>query len=108
MRWPFVLAVLPAVISDLSHVGAQQRTPLGITRVFTGPDNQSHAEKKEVQFALGNTVLMIERSDRGKATGVQFNRLAPGDRGQHNAPERQYVITLSGSAEIELFDGQRI
>jgi len=44
-----------------------------------------------------------------EVTLVLFNRLAPGVvQPLHNAPRRQYVVTLSGEAEVELEDGTKI
>lgn len=40
------------------------------------------------------------------ATGIVFRRSEPGDfTDWHNAPRRQYVITLAGHVEIGLSDG---
>jgi hypothetical protein len=44
-----------------------------------------------------------------KVTGLQFRRTPPNYFVDwHPAPQRQYVITLSGRGEIELVGGQKI
>src|SRR5207248_2582066 len=50
----------------------------------------------------GNTSEMM------KATGAQFGRRAPGTQDFHNAPRRQFVITLSGRGEVETSDGKKV
>ena len=52
-------------------VAAQSRKPIMMTRIYTGPDGQSHAEEIEMKLT-GNATEMI------KATGVEFSRRPPG------------------------------
>src|SRR5712691_9573317 len=48
-------------------------------------------------------------SDMMKATGVQFSSRPPAPSDAwHTGPRRQYVITLSGRAEIEVAGGQKV
>ena len=74
-----------------------------ITRIYTGPDNESHFEEKEVDLKFNGD---MEVSDPEPAEGILFRR-APASHlnSFHPAPRRQYVITLSGQAEIETGDG---
>jgi len=89
--------------SDRDAVGAQTRTPIKVTRLYTGPDGQSHAEEIELAIANGNATEMM------KATGVAFSRAAPGYFNDwHVGPRRQFVITLSGRGEIEVAGGKKI
>jgi quercetin dioxygenase-like cupin family protein len=68
-----------------------------ITRIYTGSDGESHFEDIEVKL---NEVL--------PAAGVYFRIGAAGQvQDWHPAPRRQYVITLSGEAEIEISDGSK-
>jgi hypothetical protein len=86
---------------------AQKRTPISVTRIFTGPDGQTHAEEVDVKLMPGGT--SGELSEMMKATGVQFRRTPPNYFVDwHPAPQRQYVITLSGRGEIELVGGKKI
>jgi len=88
--------------TDHDLVVAQTGKPIVATRIYTGPDGQSHAE--EIQMKLsGNASEMM------KATGVQFRRTPPGSFSDwHVGPRRQYVITLSGRGEIEVAGGKKI
>lgn len=86
---------------------AQKRTPIVVTRIYTGPDGQTHAEQIDVKLAPGGG--SGELSEMAKVTGLQFRRQAPNYfQDWHPAPRRQYVITLSGRGEIELAGGRKI
>jgi len=88
-------------------VAAQKRTPISVTRIFTGADGQTHAEEIDVKLAPGGS--SSELSEMIKVTGLQFRRQAPNYFVDwHPAPQRQYVITLSGRGEIELVGGKKI
>lgn len=92
--------------TDQDAVTAQQRTPIKVTRIFTGADGQTHAEELDVKLTAGGT---SELSEMVKVTGLQFRRTSPKYFVDwHPAPQRQYVITLSGRSEIELAGGQKI
>ncbi len=85
----------------------QERTPIKVTRIFTGPDNQTHAEEYEVPLGAPNRAT--ELSEPVDVTSLQFRRTSPDYYlDWHNAPRRQYVITLSGESEVELGDGTKI
>lgn len=69
-------------------------------RIYSGEDGQSHFEELELPTGQGG------RSPIQPATGISFRRSAEGDfMDWHNAPRRQYVITLSGQVEIAIGDG---
>jgi hypothetical protein len=88
---------------DRDVVAAQTRKPVMVTRIFAGPDGQSHAEQVEMKLTGGGVSDMI------KATGVQFSsRPAAPPSDWHPGPMRQYVITLSGRAELEMSDGRKV
>jgi quercetin dioxygenase-like cupin family protein len=79
-----------------------------IIRVYTGDDGQSHLE--EVALPLRPFVdtegAYGEGSPQQNATGISFRLSPPGYLlNWHCAPRRQYTITLSGEAEIEVGDG---
>jgi hypothetical protein len=85
---------------------AQKHKPLMITRLFTGPDGQTHAEEIEAKFAPGggNDVYKLMAN-----SGAEIHRAPPGRVADwHTAPRRQYVITLSGHAELEVAGGKKI
>lgn len=93
--------------ADPDAVAAQQRPGVIFTRIFTGIDGETHAE--DVGIKMTPTDLSTEVSEMAKVPGVQFRRQAPDYfENWHNAPRRQYVITLSGRGEIELSDGKKV
>ena len=72
---------------------------MGIFRLYTGDDGQSHIEELDLESHPDLTTM------EGSA-GVTFRESPPGSFSDwHNAPRRQYVITLSGEMEIGLGDG---
>ena len=78
--------------------------PVMITRFFTGPDGLTHAEEIEAKFAPGGGVYKLLAN-----SGTQLRSTPPGrENGYHTASRRQYVITLSGHAELVLSGGQTI
>jgi quercetin dioxygenase-like cupin family protein len=79
-----------------------------IWRVYSGKDGQSHIE--EVELAMKPFVDVEgaygEASPTQTATGITFRVFPPGYvLDWHCAPRRQYSISLSGVAEIEVGDG---
>jgi len=77
-----------------------------VTRMYTGPDGESHFE--DVEVPLEDIGSSGRRSELMKATGIFF-RETGGDYNidWHNAPRRQFVITLKGKVEIVIGDGTR-
>ncbi len=70
-----------------------------IHRLYTGDDGQSHLEPLGLESHPDLTSLQ-------NVTGVIFREAEAGRFSDwHNAPRRQYVITLSGEMEIGLGDG---
>ena len=81
-----------------------------IWRVYSGKDGQSHLEQvpldmkpfKDHEGAYG------EGSAMQAASGIAFRVAPPGYvLDWHCAPRRQYSISLSGTAEIEVGDGTK-
>ena len=72
---------------------------MSITRLYTGADGQSHVEALDPDSHPELTALQGTK-------GIVFRRTPPGYFSDwHNAPRRQYVITLEGEMEIGLGDG---
>lgn len=93
--------------TDRDGVVAQRRTPVVVTRIFTGPDGQTRAEN--IDMKLTPSGGSGELSEMLKVTGLQFRRQSPNYfQDWHTAPRRQYVITLSGRGEVELVGGKKI
>ena len=119
----WVLAVLAGGVAaagpgpqDVDVAAAADRKPLVITRIFTGPDGLAHAEDVELNLNDRGVTEMF------KATGAQLSVRKPtpgakaGDTaaspadapGWHTGPARQFVITLSGSSDLEVSGGVHI
>ena len=86
---------------------AQERTPIRVTRIYTGDDGKTHAEEYDVPLTAQRGAT--ELSDPVDVTSVQFRRTSPDYFiDWHTAPRRQYVITLQGESEVEMGDGSLI
>jgi hypothetical protein len=71
-----------------------------LVRLFTGDDGESHFTDGRVELGPSDAPSAGSAVD-GAAT-VSFEESASGSSlSWHNAPERQYVITLSGTLEFE-------
>jgi hypothetical protein len=87
-------------------LAAQTYKPLFMTHLYTGPDNQTHAEQIELKFTPGKPG---ELSKLMPVSGAEVHRTAGGSVDDwHRAPRRQYVITLSGHGEIEVAGGKKL
>ena len=100
---------IPSIGAHLAAPGvimAQTHKPAFMTRLYTGPDNQTHAEEVELKFTPGSPAEVFQMM---QVTGAVLHRLAVGTVDDwHRAPRRQYVITLSGRGEIEVAGGKKI
>jgi quercetin dioxygenase-like cupin family protein len=79
-----------------------------IFRVYTGADGQSHLaeEPLALQSFVDSEGAYGEGTALQGATGITFRLAPPGYiLSWHCAPRRQYTITLSGAAEVEVGDG---
>ncbi len=77
-----------------------------LVRLFTGDDGESHFTDGRVE--LGPSGAPSARSEVDGAAAVSFEESTSGSSlSWHNAPERQYVITLSGRLEFETRLGER-
>ena len=76
-----------------------------VVRIFTGDDGRSHFEDLDVPL---NPAVYGEQSSPVPAEGVIFRETPPGGGLDfHPAPRRQFVVTLSGAAELECGDGTK-
>lgn len=74
-----------------------------IVRLYTGSDQKSHFEEIELKFGGDQTILT---TDARPATSAAFRCVPPGTvMERHSAPRRQFLVTLSGSWEIEASNG---
>ena len=99
---------IPSIGTHFAEPGvvmAQTHKPVFMTRFYTGPDNQTHAEQVELKFTPGSPA---EVSKLMQVTGAELHRTAAGSVDDwHRAPRQQYVITLSGRGEIEVAGGKK-
>jgi len=96
-----------AVVGNLAIPSlAQAHKTVFMTRLFTGPDNQTHAEQVEMKWTPGNPTEVFKML---QVTSAELHRTPGGNVDDwHRAPRRQYVITLSGHAELEVAGGKKI
>jgi hypothetical protein len=74
-----------------------------IVRLYTGSDQKSHFEEIELKFGGDQKILT---TDAWPATSAIFRCVPPRTvLDLHPAPRRQFLVTLSGSWEIEASDG---
>jgi hypothetical protein len=92
-----------SVRGDRDVVSAQAaRKPIMMTRIYTGTDGLSHSEQIEMKLTPNGTSAM-------KATSAEFSSRPTAPAGDwHTGPRRQFVITLSGRAELEVANGQKV
>jgi uncharacterized cupin superfamily protein len=70
-----------------------------LIRLYTGDDGETHIEELDLASHPELTTLQ-------SAKGVVFRTTQPGHFSDwHNAPRRQFVITLEGEVEIGLGNG---
>jgi hypothetical protein len=75
-----------------------------VTRLYTGPDGESHFEDMDIPLEDHGDIGRL--SERIKATGIIFRETGEDyDYDWHNAPQRQFIISLDGEFEIQVSDG---
>lgn len=75
-----------------------------ITRVYADADGESHFEDLDIPLQPGGPIGAL--SALQPVTGIIFRETAPDyDYSWHNAPRRQYIISLDGVFEITASDG---
>jgi quercetin dioxygenase-like cupin family protein len=100
------LAALFVLLSSAQTGGSAKHKAVMMTHLYTGPDGQTHAEETEAKFTAGSANEVFKLMG---TTGAELHRAAPGTViDWHTAPRRQYVITLSGQAELEVAGGKKI
>jgi quercetin dioxygenase-like cupin family protein len=74
-------------------------------RLWTGADNNSHSEEGVIALDRGSRGDIL--TDKLPATSVSFQETASGGKFEwHDAPARQFVITLSGTLDFQTRGGQ--
>ena len=86
---------------------AQGRTPVKVTRIYTGADGKTHLEEFEIPLKARDTGSDIAAPVA--LTTLQVRRTTPEYfLDWHPASRRQLVVTLAGESEIELEDGRKV
>ena len=74
------------------------------TRIFTGDDWESHYEELHLKLIDQGAIGAI--SEMWPTKSVMFRRVdGDYDLGFHNAPQRQFVVNLTESVDIEVGNG---
>lgn len=91
-----VLAFAPRAVPEILSAQGKSK-PTVIKRIYTGTDGLSHVE----DLPLDATTLME------KVSSIEV-RVSPPDRftDWHVAPQRQYIVNLSGAAQLEVVEGK--
>jgi hypothetical protein len=85
----------------------QSRTPVKVTRLYTGADGKTKVEEFEIPVAPRNAGSDLSASVA--VTSLQVRRTTPEYfLDWHPAPRRQLVVTLTGESEIEIEGGRKI
>ena len=82
-------------------------TPVTVTRLYTGPDGKTKVEEYEIPLKAQGKGTELSQTVAVKS--LQFRRTNNAyDLDWHAAPNRQYVVTLSGESEVELEGGRKL
>ena len=106
LGWIPTLALVAGVkLPVVDALLAQGRTPLKVTRIYTGPDGKTKVEESTIPLKARDSGS--ETSASIPVTSMQFRHTTPAyNLDWHPAPRRQVVVTLSGESEIELEGGR--
>jgi hypothetical protein len=108
LGWIPTLALMFGVNLKTNTVAfAPGQTPVKVTRIYTGPDGKTKVEEYEIPLkAQGRGT---ELSQTVPVKSLQFRRTNQDYAlDWHPAPNRQFVVTLSGESEIELEGGRKL
>ena len=104
---PTLAVVAGAKWLGADSLAAQGRTPVKVTRLFTGADGKTKVEEFEIPMTPRNAGSDLSASVA--VTSLQVRRTTPEYLlDWHPAPRRQLVVTLTGESEIELEGGRKI
>lgn len=101
-----------AVVTGVRWIGedttfAQGRTPVKVTRLYTGQDGKTKVEEFEIPLKPRDSGSDLSASFA--VTSLQVRRTNQDySLDWHTAPRRQLVVTLSGESEVELEGGRKL
>jgi quercetin dioxygenase-like cupin family protein len=113
-RTSLVAAATAALLCSTSWIAAgsqssepapsSQKRPVLATRLYTGPDGQSHIDQSAI--VLQNAPLAD--STPLKMSDAYVVRAAPGMfESWHNADKKRYIVVISGEAEVTTTSGEK-
>jgi hypothetical protein len=113
-RTSLVAAAVAAFLCSATWVAAggqnsepapsSQKRPVMATRLYTGPDGQSHIDQSPI--VLQDAPLA--ESTPLKMSDAYVVRAAPGVfESWHNADKKRYVVVISGEAEVTTTSGEK-
>ena len=79
---------------------------LKVTRVFSGPDGESHFDEEEIELFDKGEIGRLSKTVPARGVIFRENE-ATYNYDWHTAPQRQYVVLLDGEIEIEVSDGEK-
>jgi len=100
------IALMPPMALASVGRGRDHAMAMRLIRLFTGDDGQSHFAVGEIEWHqfVGPNAL----SGSEAAQSISFEETAAGSSFDwHNAPHRQYVVTLSGRLQFETRTGAK-
>jgi hypothetical protein len=107
LGWIPTLAFVAGARWITGVAAATAPTPIKVTRLYTGADGKTKVEEYEVP--LKPQGRGTELSTTVAVKSLQFRRTNQDySLDWHTAPDRQFVITLSGESEVELQGGRKI
>lgn len=74
------------------------------TRLYTGENGKSYFEDIPIETPKDNPLGKL--SDSTEVRDLIFRRSKPGTFNWHPAPQKQFIVYLSGEAEIEASGGE--
>jgi hypothetical protein len=97
-----LFVLIPRAQTQRNPAAATTPKPITITRLYTGPDGQTHAEQTQAVFEGGAAKL-------ADVNGAEFRWLSKNSTPQwHTTSRRMYTITIIGTGEVEIGGGQKI
>jgi hypothetical protein len=92
------------------HNSSRELNPGFISRLYADEDGETHLEDVAVAAGERRAVsgALVALSDLIPVAGLEFRIVVedhPGDE-PHNAPRRQFIITLAGDHEVTVSDGE--
>src|SRR4051812_46440323 len=98
-----------AIASSASRAAAQKPAATTVTRLYTGADEESHAQDSDIAWRTAKLHPDLSESEPVKVTGAQFLRWPRGFVWEgHPASKRQYVVIVSGRGEVDALGGTRV